>query len=65
MLELNIKIFDGECAAILGVLGNLPYRQVAPLIDKITTQAEEQKRLADERHAAAARGVAAAGEAPE
>lgn len=64
-MQLNIQLSAEECAAIIGVLGNLPYRQVALLIDKITTQAEEQKRLADERHAASARDVAAAGEAPE
>jgi hypothetical protein len=64
-MQLNIQLSAEECAAIVGVLGNLPYRQVAGLIGKIEAQAAEQKRLADEVNTNVARDVATDDGGPE
>lgn len=53
-MQLNIQLSAEECAAIVAVLGNLPYRQVAGLIHKIDAQADEQKRLAYDHPVSAA-----------
>lgn len=43
----HLELLPEDCAAIVGALSNHPYRQVAPLIDKIRQQCAEQ----DERNA--------------
>lgn len=48
----TLEVQPEECALIAGTLSNLPYRQVAPLIDKLKTQCKAQD---DERDAAAAK----------
>lgn len=42
MKELNFKLSVNEANAILQALGNLPFVQVYPLIQKLQQQAAEQ-----------------------
>ena len=49
MQTYRLELLPEDCAAIVGALSNHPYRQVAPLIDKIKQQcAEQDKHLEDE-----------------
>lgn len=44
MQTYRLELLPEDCAAIVGALSNHPYRQVAPLIDKIKQQCAEQEK---------------------
>lgn len=55
MQIFHLELTAEECAVIAGTLSNHPYRQVAPLIQKIERQVRDQEkavRLQDEIDAA-------------
>lgn len=45
----HLDLTAEECATIVGALSNHPYRQVAPLIDKIKRQCDAQDRHLEEK----------------
>jgi len=52
-MEINLQLSLEEVNGILQALGNLPYAQVQPLVDKIRAQATPQFEAAQAAAAAA------------
>jgi hypothetical protein len=52
-MEITITLSLEELNGVMTALGNMPYVQAAPLVDKIRNQAQPQLKTADQADATA------------